>query len=113
MSRSGLQQYRTQSQSKRNKPSWNGSRNGKPTTRELEGDLLNTVRQFGSDVSRSVRQCATGLRNGAAQYLKQGRKRARSLEKSVERRIEQRPLSTLMAAAGVGVLIGVLAARRR
>ncbi len=64
MSRSGLLQNRTQS--KRNKASWNGSRNGKPTSKDLEGNLLNTVRHFGSEVSRSVKQRTAGLRERLA-----------------------------------------------
>lgn len=108
MSRNGLQ-FAT----KRNKQSSNASRNGKALTREIEGDVLRTVRQFGSDVSRSMKQRAEGLREKAAGCIKQGRKKARSLERSVERRIEKRPLSTLLAAGGLGLLIGVLATRRR
>lgn len=110
MSRSGLQ---NRTESKRNKQSWNGSRNGKPIAREIEGDVLRTVRQFGSEVSRTMKQGAAGLREKAADCLTQGRKKARKLERSVERRIERRPLSSLLAAAGLGLLIGVLAARRR
>ncbi len=110
MSRSAVQQYRTRS---KNKPSCHGSRNGKPSRREIENDVLRTVRQFGSEVSQSMKKRAAGLREKAEDCLTQGRKKARSLERKVERRIEQRPLSTLLAAAGMGMLIGVLAARRR
>lgn len=108
MSRSGLQ---SRTDSKRNKQSCNGSRNGKCSS--IENDVLRTVRQFGSEVSRTVKQRAAGFRDTAKGCLKQGRKKARSLERTAQRRVEEQPIRSLLAAAGIGLLIGVLAGRRR
>ena len=108
MSRSALQ---SRTDSKRNKQSCNGSRNGKCSG--IENDVLRTVRQFGSEVSRTVKQRAAGFRDTAKGCLKQGRKKARSLERSAQRRVEEQPIRSLLAAAGIGLLIGVLAGRRR
>jgi ElaB/YqjD/DUF883 family membrane-anchored ribosome-binding protein len=60
-----------------------------------------------------MKQRATGLRETAADCVKQGRKKARSLNRSMERRIEDRPLTSLLAAAGLGLLVGIFCARRK
>jgi ElaB/YqjD/DUF883 family membrane-anchored ribosome-binding protein len=105
--------FENRTASKRNKQSLNGCRNGKLAGRGIEGDVLRTVRQFGSELTRSMKQRATGLRETAADCVKQGRKKARSLERSVERRIEDRPLTSLLAAAGLGLLVGMICTRRK
>ena len=85
----------------------NGSRNG-----HAEADLLHSIRRLGSDVSRSMKSRAKDLGETANAYLKRGRKKAGKLEQAIERRVVKRPLAAVLAAAGVGLVIGMFCRRR-
>ena len=87
----------------------NGS-NGKHTP---ELSVLHSVRQFGSDVSRSMKAQAKNLGQTATGYLHESRKKAHAFEQATQRRIEQRPITAVLMALGVGLLLGIVFGRRR
>lgn len=58
---------------------------------------------------RDVAQERVGeLRDRAGEYYEMGRERAYDLEQSLEQRIRERPLNSVLMAAGVGILLGIL-----
>jgi ElaB/YqjD/DUF883 family membrane-anchored ribosome-binding protein len=87
--------------------------NGSSGPHVSEANVLRSVRQLGTDVTRSMKAHARDLGETATGYLKQSRKKARSLEQSLERQIEQRPIPAVLTAAGIGLLVGIFCARRR
>lgn len=52
------------------------------------------------------------LRENAAKYYAQGMKKVGSLEKSLEKTIGQNPLTSLLVAAGAGLVVGAFLNRR-
>lgn len=52
------------------------------------------------------------LRGAASEYLDQGREKARELSETLEHRIREQPVRSVMMAAGAGVVLGLLFARR-
>jgi ElaB/YqjD/DUF883 family membrane-anchored ribosome-binding protein len=87
--------------------------NGSSDAHVSEANILRSVRQLGTDVTRSMKTRARDLGETATGYLKESRKKARSLEQSLERQIEQRPMTAILTAAGLGLLVGIFFARRR
>lgn len=77
--------------------------------------LADTASQVGQnirDMGNQVRDMAsTGyqqLRDQASSYYEEGRQRAADWEQGVESYIQEKPLQSVMIAAGVGVLLGLL-----
>jgi ElaB/YqjD/DUF883 family membrane-anchored ribosome-binding protein len=52
------------------------------------------------------------LRETAGEYLQQGRQRAMEMEKQVQSRIVEKPMQSIMIAAGIGFVLGVIMSRR-
>jgi ElaB/YqjD/DUF883 family membrane-anchored ribosome-binding protein len=79
------------------------------------GDLRETVGQVGQnlrDVGSQARNMATEqydqVRQQAQEYYEQGRERAREIEQSLEQYVQEKPMQSLLIAAGVGMLLGIL-----
>jgi ElaB/YqjD/DUF883 family membrane-anchored ribosome-binding protein len=52
------------------------------------------------------------LKSTASDYMEQGRHRAIEMERSLESQIRSQPLRSMLIAAGVGLVAGVLLTRR-
>src|SRR4051812_5772713 len=79
------------------------------------GQLKDTAQQVGQnirDMGGQVRTAATeqyeNLRNQATEYYEQGRERAQEWEQSLESYVQEKPIQSIMIAAGVGMLLGIL-----
>ncbi len=79
----------------------------------MERDLLSAVKHFGSEISHAVKQRAAGARGTASAYVSKGKLHAQSVEQAVGKRIQARPIASLVAAAGFGVIMGTILGRRR
>ena len=87
------------------------------------GDIRENLQDVGSK-AREVAQQAAGqvrdvaqerlgqLRNTAEEYYQMGRDRASDLERTLEERIREKPLNSVLMAAGLGVLLGIIWTRR-
>lgn len=75
-------------------------------------EKVSQVGQNIRDVGGQVRDMAsTGyqqLRDQASSYYEEGRQRAADWEEGVESYIQEKPLQSVLIAAGVGVLLGLL-----
>jgi len=87
--------------------------NGSTGKHTPEMRVLHSVRQLGSDVTRSMKAQAKNFGQTATGYVNKSRKKAHALEQAAQRRIEQRPLSAVLIAAGVGLIVGIFCGRRR
>ena len=87
--------------------------NGKSGPHDAEFGVLHSVRQLSSDVTRSMKSRAKDFGETATIVFDKGREKARDLKQSVEERVQERPLTSLLAATGLGLLIGVIYGRRR
>jgi len=79
------------------------------------GDLRETASQVGQsvrDLGGQVRDVATEqyeqVRRQAQEYYEQGRERAREVQQNLESYIQEKPIQSLLIAAGVGMLLGIL-----
>jgi ElaB/YqjD/DUF883 family membrane-anchored ribosome-binding protein len=74
------------------------------------------VREDLSQMSSAAREMAQEqiehLRDSANEYLEQGKERARELSETLEKRIREQPVKSVMMAAGAGLFLGLLFARR-
>ncbi len=79
------------------------------------GNLKDTAHQVQEnlrDIGGQVRDAATekysDLKDQAADYYQQGRERAQEWEAGLEQYVQEKPIQSLLIAAGVGVLVGLL-----
>jgi len=84
-------------------------------SQQVAGDLKEAASQVGQnlrDLGGQVRDTATQqyeqLRQQANDYYEQGRQRAVEMEQSLEQYVQEKPIQSLMIAAGVGMLLGIL-----
>lgn len=85
-----------------------------PNTTEGQGgqSMTEQVKEKASDIAEKVKDTATeqyqNLREGAQQYYEQGKEKAMQWEQTLEESVRDRPMRSLLIAAGVGMLLGVL-----
>ena len=82
---------------------------------EMAGQLRDTAQQVGQQVrerAQQVRDQASEkyeqLRDQASEYYDMGRQRAEQLEGDLENYVREQPVKSLLIAAGVGLLLGIL-----
>ena len=93
------------------------------TSGQRSGDIRENLQEVGTK-ARDVAQQAAGqvrevaqerlgqLRDTAEEYYQMGRDRATDLERTIEERIREKPLNSVLMAAGLGVLLGIIWTRR-
>lgn len=91
-------------------------------TRQLEKDaqtlaehgsrIANDVRDLGGATKRVVTDGADALRETASEYLDEGYAKAREAGERVQTHVREQPTKSLLIAAGVGFLFGLLWLRR-
>jgi len=87
---------------------------GSPTTTggaglgETAGQVGQNLRDMGGQIRDQASQAYDQLRDQAADYYEQGRQRAQEWEQGLEDYVQQKPIQSLMIAAGVGMLLGML-----
>jgi ElaB/YqjD/DUF883 family membrane-anchored ribosome-binding protein len=79
------------------------------------GNLSDTAAQVGQnirDLGQQARDVATEqyeqYRQQAQEYYEQGREKAREMQHSLEQYVQDQPVKSLLIAAGVGMLLGIL-----
>jgi ElaB/YqjD/DUF883 family membrane-anchored ribosome-binding protein len=76
--------------------------------RDTAQQVQDNLRNLGSQVRDAATEKYGQLRDQAADYYEQGRQRATEMEQSLEQYVQEKPIQSLLIAAGVGVLLGVL-----
>jgi len=72
-----------------------------------QGDIGNKT-----STRRTVEEAASDLRSGVSEYLNRGKERLVQMEEGVEGYVQEHPIRSILIAAGVGVVVGALIARR-
>ena len=75
---------------------------------ETASQVGQNLRDMGSQVKEQASQAYGQLRDQAADYYEQGRQRAQEWEQGLEDYVQQKPIQSLLIAAGVGMLLGML-----
>jgi ElaB/YqjD/DUF883 family membrane-anchored ribosome-binding protein len=79
--------------------------------REAASDVGQQVREAGSQVREAAREQYDRLRDQASDYYDRGREMAQEWEQDLEGYIQEQPIKSILIAAGVGLLLGVLLKR--
>jgi ElaB/YqjD/DUF883 family membrane-anchored ribosome-binding protein len=79
---------------------------------QVAGQIRDTATQRASELRDAAADQVAGLRDAAGDYYEMGRGRAMDLEQTIEQRIREKPLQSMLVAAGVGLLVGALWIRR-
>lgn len=70
------------------------------------------LHDIGNRVKEAARQKYEDLRDRASSYYESGRERAKQWEQSIEGYVQEKPVKSLLIAAGVGFLLGAIWKRR-
>jgi len=74
--------------------------------------LTNDVRKVGGAVKQMAADRADEMRDIANDYLEQGQERIRAAGDDLVTRVQERPMKSLLIAAGIGFLLGIFWVRR-
>ncbi len=81
------------------------------TTQQLKSSasqIGNDLRELGGKARDAAAESFENLRGQAGEYYEQGRERAREMEQSLEQYVQEKPIQSLLIAAGIGMLLGIL-----
>ena len=76
--------------------------------RDTAKQVQENLRNLGGQVRDAATEKYGQLRDQAADYYEQGRQRATEMEQSLEQYVQEKPIQSLLIAAGVGMLLGIL-----
>jgi ElaB/YqjD/DUF883 family membrane-anchored ribosome-binding protein len=76
--------------------------------RELGSQARDQARDMGVQIKEGSQEVMHQVGETASEYYEQGRKAVGELEKTLEGYIREKPLQSLLIAAGVGMLAGLL-----
>jgi ElaB/YqjD/DUF883 family membrane-anchored ribosome-binding protein len=71
-------------------------------------DVQQNIRDMGGQIKDAATEKYSQLRDQAQDYYEQGRQQAMEWEQGLEDYVRQKPLQSLMIAAGVGMLLGII-----
>ena len=80
--------------------------------RDTAQQVSQNIREIGSQVRDVASEKYNQLRDQASQYYEEGRQRATEWERSLEEYVQEKPIQSLLIAAGVGMLLGMFWKRR-
>ena len=85
------------------------------TTQQLRGqaaEAAQNLREMGGQVKQAAQEQMENLRQQASEYYEQGRVKAQEWQQDLESYVQDQPVKSLLIAAGVGFLLGVIWKRR-
>jgi ElaB/YqjD/DUF883 family membrane-anchored ribosome-binding protein len=69
------------------------------------------MQEQGREITQRAQDLATQGKEAAAEYYEQGRERVQEWQQQLEQQVREKPFQSLLIAAGVGLLIGLLKRR--
>ncbi|CAN5438984.1 hypothetical protein BH09PLA1_BH09PLA1_19400 [soil metagenome] len=84
------------------------SNTGGANIRDTAKDVKENLREMGGQVRDAATEQYQNLREQAGEYFQEGRERAQEWEQSIEQYVQEKPIQSLLIAAGVGMLLGIL-----
>lgn len=80
--------------------------------RDKASALREDLREIGSLAPDAAREKFRAMKSDASQCMESARERVADAKEGVEEFIRERPIQSVMIAAGAGVLVGLLLSRR-
>jgi ElaB/YqjD/DUF883 family membrane-anchored ribosome-binding protein len=87
-------------------PEQSGS--GVDQLKDKASEIGQNIRELGSTAREAAQGEYENLKNQAGEYYEQGRQQAVQWENQVESYVHEKPIQSLLIAAGVGLILGVL-----
>jgi ElaB/YqjD/DUF883 family membrane-anchored ribosome-binding protein len=81
---------------------------GQGDLRQGAAQVGQQLRDMGTQMRDQAQEKFEQMRQQANEYYEQGRERAREIEQSLEQYVQEKPIQSLLIAAGVGMLLGIL-----
>ena len=85
---------------------------GKTTLRDQTKVVKDDVRELGRVAKEASKEQLQEAKQVASQYLEKSREKATEVEDSVIRYVREKPVKSMVIAAGAGALLGFLLSRR-
>jgi ElaB/YqjD/DUF883 family membrane-anchored ribosome-binding protein len=85
-----------------------GQQGGTGQLRDTAAEVKQNLREMGGQVRDAATEKYEQLRTQASDYYEQGRQRAQEWEQGLEQYVQEKPVQSLLIAAGVGMLLGLL-----
>lgn len=79
---------------------------------EVASTMMHGAQETAANLGHRAQESFGAIKDAASGYIDQGREKAAALGRTVEGQVKEWPLSALLVATGVGLLIGVVLARR-
>jgi ElaB/YqjD/DUF883 family membrane-anchored ribosome-binding protein len=76
--------------------------------KEKASEMAQSLRDMGSSVKDVAKEQYENVRDKAEEYYEYGRERAQEWQQQAEDYIREQPLKSVLIAAGVGILLGVI-----
>ena len=80
----------------------------KGAVEQAVGHVRDQASHVAGKISDAASQSYEHLRDTASDYYQQGREKAQHWQEAVEDYVTERPIKSLLIAAGIGALLGVL-----
>jgi ElaB/YqjD/DUF883 family membrane-anchored ribosome-binding protein len=76
--------------------------------KDSAAEVTQNIRNIGSQARDAAGEKLNELRHQANEYYDQGRQQAQEWERTLEQYVQEKPIQSLLIAAGVGLVIGAL-----
>ena len=76
--------------------------------KDSAAQVTENLRDMGGQVKDAAKEQYERLRDQANEYYEHGREQAREWQQNLETYVQEQPVKSLLIAAGVGVLLGML-----
>lgn len=85
---------------------------GTADLRETAAEVKENLRDIGTQVRDQATEQYEKMRDQAGEYYEEGRRKAMEMEQTLEEYVREKPVQSLLIAAGVGMLLGMIWRRR-
>jgi ElaB/YqjD/DUF883 family membrane-anchored ribosome-binding protein len=86
----------------------NSGENAMGSIKETAQHITDNLRDVGQQARDVAAEKLGNIRQQAGEYYDQGKHRAEEWEQGIEQYVQDKPIQSLLIAAGVGVLLGIL-----
>jgi ElaB/YqjD/DUF883 family membrane-anchored ribosome-binding protein len=91
-----------------NEPSGTGTASATDQLKDSAQQVTQNLRNIGSQARDAANEKYSDLKQQANDYYDQGKDRAQQWEQGLEQYVQEKPIQSLLIAAGVGLVLGVL-----
>ena len=88
--------------------SGNAAQDAASQIKDKASEMASNVRDMGSQAYEAASEKYESARDAAAEYYQAGREKAMQWESQIESYVHEQPIKSLLMAAGVGIVLGMI-----